>query len=121
MDVNLKTHITHQNGNGLRHQKEDIKYIMAMRYVDLLSKYQSIFPFFSHTNLIKLLCYRILQRECHVFAYAVNSSCACCTCPISLRKKEIKGENNNTTNNNKTKTSLEKKATPLFVSLGCLC
>ena len=67
MDVNLKTHITHQSRNGLRHQKEDIKYNKTMKYVDLLWKYQSIFPFFPHTNLIKLLCYHILQKESHFF------------------------------------------------------
>ena len=89
MDVNLKTRITHQNRNGLRHQKEDIKYNKAMRYVELLPKYLSIFsPIQPSVNLkLKLLLPFIVRGESRFFTYAVNSCCAYCTYRISLRKK----------------------------------
>jgi len=51
MDVNLKTHNSpKQFQNGLRHQKEDIKYNKAMRYVDLLSKISKYLSIFSPYN-----------------------------------------------------------------------
>ena len=90
MDVNLKTH-THSPNE-------------VCSFLDKISKYLSIF---SHTTLSEplnysnLFCNHILQGESHFFTYAVNSSCACCTCFVSLRKKK-KGQNNNT-NNEKTK------------------
>ena len=83
---------------------------------DKISKYLSIF---SHTTLSEplnysnLLCNHILQGESHFFTYAVNSSCACCTSVVSLRKKN-KGQNNNT----KNKKTKRKKGNSSTCKLG---